>query len=391
MEKRIYLSAPHMNGYEQKYIREAFNTNWIAPLGPNVDAFEKELCCYVGVEHGVALSSGTAAIHLALKYLGVSQGDYVFCSSLTFSGSCNAILYEKAIPVFIDCERDSWNMSPKALEKAMRWAELQGKLPKAVIIVDLYGQPADYSTLLEICDHYSIPVIEDAAEALGASYGMCGNEFYQQAKGCSGKCGSFGYIGIFSFNGNKIITTSGGGMAISNNPDAIKKMKFWSTQAREPELHYEHKEIGYNYRMSNICAGIGRGQLITLDDRVAIKKKIFENYKNDFSNIEAIKMMPVSEKGEPNYWLSAITIDKASGVSPLEIINVLCANNVEARPLWKPMHLQPVFKDAPYFGHSADTDISAALFEGGLCLPSGTNMTAEEQEYVIGLVRGLFT
>lgn len=389
MDKRIYLSPPHLSGLEQKYIQEAFDTNWIAPLGPNVDAFEKEISQYVGVQQGLALSSGTAAIHLALKYFGVGQGDYVFCSSLTFSGSCNAIAYEKAIPVFIDSEPDSWNMSPVALEKAFVWASKEGNLPKAIIIVDLYGQSADYNKLLPICQQYKVPVIEDSAEALGATYGICGTDISRHALGYSGKCGHFGHIGIFSFNGNKIITTSGGGMAVSNDEDALKKMKFWSTQAREPELHYEHKEIGYNYRMSNICAGIGRGQLIMLEQKVSRKKEIYYKYKEAFADIEYLNMMPISEKGEPNYWLSVFTLDKASGVTPTQIINKLEENNVESRPLWKPMHLQPVFKESLYFSHGENIDVSADIFDVGVCLPSGTSMTEDEQGYVVDLVRGV--
>lgn len=360
-----------MGGNEIKYIQDAFDSNWIAPLGKNVDGFEHDVSSYVGVNHALALSSGTAAIHLALKYLGVGEGDYVFCSSLTFSGSCNAIVYEKAIPVFIDSEPQSWNMSPIALQKAFDWASAQGKLPKAVIIVDLYGQSADYDKLLPICEHYGVPVIEDAAEALGASY--------------NGKrCGSFGYINIFSFNGNKIITTSGGGMAVSNDANAIEKMKFWSTQSREAELHYEHKEIGYNYRMSNICAGIGRGQMEVLDQRVSAKKRVYDTYKACFEGITPIKLMPILEKGQPNYWLSVITLDSTYGVTPKQIINSLAQSNIESRPVWKPMHLQPVFKECKYFTH--DGDISAELFRIGVCLPSGSAMTPEEQENVISII-----
>ena len=371
MMNRLFLSPPHMGGNEIKYIQDAFDSNWIAPLGKNVDGFEHDVSSYVGVNHALALSSGTAAIHLALKYLGVGEGDYVFCSSLTFSGSCNAIVYEKAIPVFIDSEPQSWNMSPIALQKAFDWASAQGKLPKAVIIVDLYGQSADYDKLLPICEHYGVPVIEDAAEALGASYN-------------SKKCGSFGYINIFSFNGNKIITTSGGGMAVSNDANAIEKMKFWSTQSREAELHYEHKEIGYNYRMSNICAGIGRGQMEVLDQRVSAKKKIYDTYKACFEGITPIKLMPILEKGQPNYWLSVITLDSTCGVTPTQIINSLAQSNIESRPVWKPMHLQPVFKECMYFAH--ESDISSELFENGVCLPSGSAMTPEEQEKVINIV-----
>jgi len=243
LNRRIYLSPPHAGGREMDYIKEAFDTNWIAPLGPNVDEFEKELCRYVGIKHGLALSSGTAGIHLALRYLGVGQGDVVFCSSLTFAGSCSPVIYQQAIPVFIDSEPYSWNMSPDALEKAFQWAQKKNRIPKAVIIVDLYGQSADYDCLVPICERYGVPVIEDAAEALGASYN-------------GRKCGHFGLISVFSFNGNKIITTSGGGMVVSEDSQAIEKMRFWSAQAREDVRHYEHKEIGYNYRLSNICAGI---------------------------------------------------------------------------------------------------------------------------------------
>lgn len=372
MSKRVFLSPPHMSGNEMKYIQDAFDSNWIAPLGKNVDGFEQDVSTYVGVNHALALSSGTAAIHLALKYLGVGEGDYVFCSSLTFSGSCNAIAYEKAIPVFIDSEPKSWNMSPIALQKAFDWANSRGKLPKAVIIVDLYGQSADYDELLPICEHYGVPVIEDAAEALGASYN-------------GKKCGSFGYINVFSFNGNKIITTSGGGMAVSNDADAIHKMKFWSTQSREAELHYEHKEIGYNYRMSNVCAGIGRGQMEVIDDRVSAKKKIYQNYKTQFLDIPQINMMPILEKGEPNYWLSVITLDSSCEVTPTQIINKLAQSNIESRPVWKPMHLQPVFSGCIYFKHSED--VSSSLFSQGICLPSGSAMSQDEQLSVISIIK----
>jgi pyridoxal phosphate-dependent aminotransferase EpsN len=356
MKKRIYLSPPHMSGLEIKYIKEAFKTNWIAPLGPNVDAFEKELCDYVGIKYGLALSSGTAAIHLALKYLGVDQGDYVFCSNFTFIGSCNPIMYERAIPVFIGSEAESWNMSPLALEKAFHWAKKENKMPKAVIITDLYGQSADYEALLPICDHYKVPVIEDSAEALGATY-------------MNKKCGTFGYINIFSFNGNKIITTSGGGMAVSDDEDVIKKLRFWSTQAREPEIHYEHKEIGYNYRMSNICAGIGRGQLKVIDKRISEKKRVRENYEEGLKDLP-ISFMPVLEKGKPNYWLTVITIEKGSKVTPKDIILALEKENIESRPVWKPMHMQSIFANYDYIGNY----ISKKFFRNGVCLPSGTNM-----------------
>lgn len=380
--KRIYLSPPHMGGNEIKYIQEAFDTNWIAPAGPNITAFEEEICDYVDIKHALALSSGTSGIHLALKYLGVKTGDYVFCSTLTFAASCNPIMYEKAIPVFIDSEPNTWNMSPDALERAFEWAKKENKMPKAVVIVDLYGQSADYEKLLPICKHYKVPVVEDAAEALGATY-----------KGK--KCGTFGKIGVFSFNGNKIITTSGGGMAVSNDKKAIDKMRFWSTQAREPVRHYEHKEIGYNYRMSNICAGIGRGQLEVLDDRIPIRKKTYERYKQGFSDLPTT-MMPVYEKGDPNYWLSVITIDKNSKVKPEDIIIALEENNIESRPVWKPMHMQPIYRDFPFFPNTKEctnTDydsVSQDLFERGICLPSGTAMTDEDLDRVIEIVRKVF-
>lgn len=373
MNRRIYLSPPHMSGDEMKYILSAFCTNWIAPMGPNVDAFEEEVAAYIGVNGAVALSAGTAAIHLALKSFGVQQGDYVFCSSFTFAGSCNPILYEKAIPVFIDAEPDSWNMSPKALTLAFERFEKKGKLPKAIIIVNLYGQSADYDKLLPICDYYNVSVIEDAAESIGATY--------------KGKqTGTFGKIGIFSFNGNKIITTSGGGMAVSDDLEVLKKIKFWSTQAREPGNYYEHKEIGYNYRMSNIIAGIGRGQIRVLNDRIKSRKRIHDTYKEAFEDLSEIKMMPIAEYGFPNYWLTIIMLDKNSKTRPCEIISKLEEDNIESRRLWKPMHLQPLFKECDYFCSSED--ISAKLFEDGLCLPSGTAMTDDEISRVISRVRG---
>ncbi|WP_370511622.1 DegT/DnrJ/EryC1/StrS family aminotransferase [Paenibacillus odorifer] len=352
-----------------KYVQEAFDTNWIAPLGTNVDKFEEELCEYVGVEHGLALSSGTAGIHLALKYFGVGPGDYVFCSDLTFAGSCNPILYQYANPVFIDSEPETWNMSPIALEKAFEWAKKENKMPKAVIIVDLYGQSADYDLLLPICEQYGVPVIEDAAEALGATY-----------KGK--KCGSFGHVSIFSFNGNKIITTSGGGMVVSKDEDAIKKMRFWATQSREPAKHYEHKEVGYNYRMSNICAGIGRAQLQALDGFIDNRKNIYDQYKEKLNDFP-IEFMPISENGSPNYWLTVIILDEENLVISADIITELELENIESRPLWKPMHLQPIFSDAPIFYHMETECIGTNLFERGICLPSGSSLSINEQSLII--------
>ena len=361
-----------MSGNELKYIHEAFETNWIAPLGPNVDLFERELCNYVGMKHGLALSSGTAGIHLALRYLGVGIGDYVFCSDLTFAGSCNPIMYQHAYPVFIDSEPETWNMSPIALEKAFHWAKKENKMPKAVIIVDLYGQSADYENLLPICEHYGVPVIEDAAEALGAEY---------RGK----KCGNFGYIGVYSFNGNKIITTSGGGMVVSNDEEAIKKMRFWSAQARENANHYEHKEYGYNYRMSNICAGIGRGQLQVLDERINARKKIRNLYETKMKYFP-VNFMPLSEKGRPNYWLTVITLNK-NGISTEFIINELEKENIESRPVWKPMHLQPVFKSYPFFSHFDSGNVSEDLYIRGICLPSGSLLTESDLERIIHTIK----
>ncbi|OKP93053.1 pyridoxal phosphate-dependent aminotransferase [Paenibacillus sp. P32E] len=376
MQERIFLSPPHMSGNEMKYIQEAFDTNWIAPLGTNVDKFEEELCEYVGVNHALALSSGTAGIHLALKYYGVGPGDYVFCSDLTFTGSCNPILYQYANPVFIDSEPETWNMSPVALEKAFEWAQSEDKMPKAVIIVDLYGQSADYDQLLPICRKYGVPVIEDAAEALGATY-----------KGK--KCGTFGDISIFSFNGNKIITTSGGGMVVSNDEAAIKKMRFWSTQSREIAKHYEHKEIGYNYRISNISAGIGRGQLQALEGFIKNRKENYNTYKEGLKELP-LQIMPISEHGSPNYWLSVVTVNISSSITPEYIIDLLGTKNIESRPLWKPMHMQPLFSEAPMFYHMESECIGSQLFEYGICLPSGSSLTKVQQSLVLQTIDEAF-
>lgn len=377
--KRIYLASPHMGGLEEVFVKEAFDTNWIAPLGANVDGFEKELSEYVGSKTGAALSSGTAAIHMALKAVGVEKGDKVFCSSLTFAASCNPIIYEGGIPVFIDSEPESHNMSPVALEKAFKAYEEKGEMPKAVIVVNLYGQSADMDKIIEICKKYNVPIIEDAAESLGATY--------------KGKhSGTFGEYGIYSFNGNKIITTSGGGMLVSNNEEGIAKVRFWSTQARDKARHYEHTELGYNYRMSNIVAGIGRGQLRVLEDRIAKKKEIFETYKEAFKEIEDIEMMPVCEYGEPNYWLTTITLNENSKVKPLDIILALEKENIESRPIWKPMHIQPYYKEYDFYSHNDEEEISVSedIFNRGVCLPSDTKMTKEEQERVIKIIKELF-
>ncbi len=377
-QQRIYLSPPHMSGYEEKYIAEAFDSNWIAPLGPNVDAFEREVAEYVGAKGALALSSGSAAIHLALKLLGVSKGDPVICSSLTFAASANPIIYEGGEPVFIDSEPDSWNMSPKALDKALEVLKRKGKLPKAAIIVDLYGQSADMDPLFELFNHYQIPVIEDAAEALGATY--------------KGKhCGTFGNFGVFSFNGNKIITTSGGGMLISDDLKALEKARFWATQARDKARHYQHSEIGYNYRLSNILAGIGRGQIRVIEDRVEARRRIFDRYVADLEDLPVLKFMPEADYGRCNRWLTTLTIDqKIAEVTINDLLTTFEDNNIESRPVWKPLHLQPVFKDCLYFTHEETRSVSDELFAQGICLPSGSSLTEEEQDRIVRVMRSLF-
>lgn len=377
-KKRIFLASPHMGGLEEVFVKEAFQSNWIAPLGPNVDAFEKEVAEYVGVKGASAMVSGTAAIHMALKCIGIEEGDKVFCSSLTFAASCNPIIYEKGKPVFIDSEPNGYNMSPKALKKAFKKCEEDGQLPKAVIVVNLYGRSADLDKIKEICDYYNVPIIEDAAESLGATY--------------KGKMsGTIGEYGIYSFNGNKIITTSGGGMLISNNEEMIEKTRFWSTQSREAERYYEHKELGYNYRMSNVVAGIGRGQLRVLEKRIDNKKHIFESYKEAFKNIEDIEMAPICEYGEPNYWLSIMILKEESKIKPIDIIKALEKENIESRPIWKPMHLQPFYKKFEFFSHNKDgISVGEDIFNRGICLPSDTKMTKDDIEEVIRIIRKLF-
>ncbi len=372
--KKIFLASPHMSdeGYEQAYIKEAFDTNWVAPLGENVNKFEQELSEYVGSKTGAALSSGTAAIHMALKALDVKKGDIVFCPSLTFSATANPIIYQNATPVFIDSERDTWNMDPLSLEKAFE----KYPNPKAVIVVHLYGTPAKIDEIKAICDKHNVPLVEDAAESLGSTY--------------KGKeTGTFGKYGIYSFNGNKIITTSGGGMLVSEDEERIAKVRFWSTQAREKARHYQHNEIGYNYRMSNIVAGIGRGQLKVLNDRIAKKTEIYNTYKEAFKSISEIEMQPTPEDTKPNHWLSVITIKEDSKVTPLQIIEALEKENIESRPVWKPMHMQPVFEKCDYI-QVAEKSVSEDLFTRGVCLPSDTKMTMEEQERVIKIIKGLF-
>lgn len=368
--KRIYLASPTMHGEEECFVREAFETNWVAPLGPNVDAFERELAAAVGIDFATALVSGTSAIHLALKLCGVTRGDIVFCSSLTFSASANPITYEGAIPVFIDSEWDTWNMDPRALEEA--FAKYPGA--KAVILANLYGTPARLAEIRAICDARDVPMIEDAAESLGAL--------------CEGRAtGTFGDFGVFSFNGNKIITTSGGGMLVSRRKKAIEKARFWATQSREPARHYEHKEIGYNYRMSNVVAGIGRGQLRHLREHVALKKKIYERYRDGFVGLDCVRMNPWRVGDEPNFWLSCMTIDEGRAVEPLDVILALERENIECRPIWKPMHLQPVFKGCDFVQVAPGRSIAQRIFESGLCLPSDIKNTDEDMARIIDIVR----
>lgn len=364
-----------MSGREQKYIKEAFKTNWIAPLGPNVDAFEKEIAEYVGASDAVAVSSGTAAIHLALLLVDVKAGDKVFCSSLTFIASANPIIYQGAEPVFIDSEPDTWNMSPEALERAFHDALSEGQLPKAVIIVNLYGQSAKMDELMKICKHYKVPVIEDAAESLGSRY--------------KGKAsGIFGDFGVYSFNGNKIITTSGGGMLISNDTEALKKARFLATQAREPALHYQHSVTGYNYRLSNILAGVGRAQLEVLDERVRMRREIFQRYHHHLSSIPGIQFMPELNETYSNRWLTVMLVDEDDlGVSKDVILSDLVDKNIEARPVWKPLHMQPVFNEMKYYPHSEKHNVSETLFHKGICLPSGSNMSEEDQMRVIDSIK----
>jgi dTDP-4-amino-4,6-dideoxygalactose transaminase len=375
MNERIYLASPHMSdeGYEMQYVQEAFDTNWIAPLGPNVNAFEKEIAAYVGSEVAAALSTGTSALHLALISLGVGEGDEVFCSSLTFSASANPIIYQNATPIFIDSEPESFNMSPVALKKAFKEHN-----PKAVIVVNLYGQSADMDKIKAICDSHHVPIIEDAAESLGATY--------------NGKMsGTFGKFGIFSFNGNKIITTSGGGMLVSDNEEAIQKARFWATQSREDKRHYEHTELGFNYRMSNVSAGIGRGQLRVLEERIRQKKAIYDKYKEAFRGIKGISMSPVCDYGEPNYWLSVMTIDSGCEVKPIDVMVMLENDNIEARPVWKPMHLQPFYDKCAFYSHKeCGMSVAEDIFNRGVCLPSDTKMTDKDMDRIICITRNLF-
>lgn len=374
---KIWLSSPHMGGSEQKYVQEAFDTNWVAPLGPNVTGMEQDLEQYLANGSAVgALSSGTAAIHLGLILLGVQAGDTVLCQSMTFSASANPILYQGATPVFIDSEWDTWNLCPVALEEAIISEIAKGNKPKAIIAVHLYGVPYKIEAVRAVADAYSIPILEDSAEALGSSY-----------KGQ--KCGTFGDIGVLSFNGNKIITTSGGGAIVTPTAALKEKAIFFATQSRDAAPHYQHSEIGYNYRMSNICAGIGRGQMEVLDDHVANRREMHDFYVAIFNDIPGVTVFTVPNADYfANYWLSAILVDpeKTNGITRETMRLALEVENIESRPLWKPMHLQPIFEKYPYYG----TTVSETLFENGLCLPSGSNLTDEDRNRIKSVLLNLF-
>lgn len=368
IDEQILLSTPHMGETERDFVDEAFRTNWIAPLGPNVDAFELELAEKVGAKHAVALSSGTAAIHLGLILLDVGPGDTVFCSSLTFAASVNPIMYQGAIPVLIDSEPESWNMSPAALERALEHAVRKGRPPKAVIVVNLYGQSADMEPIVALCDSYGIPMLEDAAESLGAKY-----------RGKSS--GNFGKIGIYSFNGNKIITTSGGGMLVTEEKELADRARFLATQARDRAPHYQHSTVGYNYRMSNILAGVGRGQLKVLDERVGARRAVYARYREAFAGVDWLDLMPEPDWSFSTHWISACAIAPDANVTAAAIIERLAGEFIEARPVWKPMQLQPVFAHCDYFPHGNES-VSERLFDRGICLPSGSNMTVDQIDRV---------
>ena len=374
MKQPILLSTPHIGEQELKFVQEAFDTNWVAPVGPHLDAFEQEFSQVVGAKYSAALSSGTAALHLALKLAGVTAGDEVFCSTFTFIASVSPITYLGAKPVFIDSDRTSWNMDPNLLATTLAQKDRIGKLPKAVVLVHLYGQSADIEPILQECDRYGVPLIEDAAEALGATY-----------KNTSP--GTWGRAGIFSFNGNKIITTSGGGMLVSGDRELISQAKFLATQARDPQPHYEHTEIGFNYRLSNVSAGIGRGQLIVLKERVAARRRNFAFYQETLGDLPGIEFMPEADFGTSTRWLSCLTFDPdVGGIDREQVRLKLLEQQIESRPVWKPMHLQPVFSNC----ECANNGIAEDLFHKGLCLPSGSNLTDEELQRVTTQIRELY-
>lgn len=371
---RIFLSPPHLGGAEFAFVEEAFRTNWIAPVGPHVDAFEREFCARFGFRHAAALASGTAALHLALRLAGVRAGDEVACSTLTFAASANPILYEQARPVFIDSEAASWNLDPELLESWLADRARSGRLPRAVVAVDLYGQCADYTRIAASCARYGVSLIEDAAEALGAT--------------CAGRpAGAFGKAAIFSFNGNKIITTSGGGMLVSDDGELVERARFLATQARDAAPHYQHSQLGFNYRLSNVLAGIGRGQLQLLDQKIEARRRIFARYVDALKDLRGVTFMPEAVFGRSNRWLTVLTIDPAeAGVNREQVRLTLEAENIEARPVWKPLHLQPLFAGCEHVGGA----VAERLFERGLCLPSGSAMTDDDLQRVVAVVRDQF-
>lgn len=373
--KKIYLASPHMSDekYEEKFVKEAFDTNWLSTVGENLNKFEESVRNYLGIKASVGLSSGTSAMHLGLKALGVSKDDIVFVSDLTFSASVNPIIYENATPIFIDSDYETWNMDPKALEKAFE----KYPNPKAVIVVHLYGRASNMDEICKICREHKVPILEDSAEGLGSKY-------KEKFLGTFGKCSAL------SFNGNKIITTTGGGMLVSDDEDLVSKVKFWSTQSKDPARYYQHSEIGYNYRMSNVLAGIGRGQMMVLENRVAKKREIFDTYKKAFKDIEDIEITDEKEYERSNRWLSTITLKKNSKIKPLDIIESLEKENIEARMVWKPMHMQPIFEKYDFITLQDEVSVGEDLFTRGVCLPSDTKMTNEDLERVINIVRKLF-
>ena len=371
--KKIPLATPTMHGEEQKYIQEAFDTNWVSPLGPNVDAFEREIAAYAGASASAALSSGTAALHLSVILAGVKEDDIVFIPSLTFAASVNPVRYEKAVPVFIDSERDTWNMDPAALRKAFE----KYPHPAAVMAVHLYGTSAEMDEICSICKKNQVPLIEDAAESLGTTY--------------RGKMtGTFGDYGIYSFNGNKIITTSGGGILVAKKEEDVEKARFLSRQARDPARHYQHSTIGYNYRMSNIVAGIGRGQMLHINDHIEKKQRIYRRYKEAFADIAEIEMNPLNRNGIDNNWLSCMTVAPGSSVTPVQIMDALAAEGIETRPIWKPMHLQPIFEEYEFIQVEKGLSVSEDIFNRGLCLPSDIKNTEEDMQHIIQIVRQQF-
>jgi pyridoxal phosphate-dependent aminotransferase EpsN len=372
MAQRIYLSPPHMGGDEFELVADAFRSNWVAPLGPHVDAFERELAARVGVGHAVALASGTAAVHLALRLLGVGPGDEVLCSSLTFIASASPIVYEGARPVFIDSEASTWNIDPGLVEEELAACAARGRLPRAAVVVDLYGRCADYDRILAACDRFGVPVVADAAESLGATY--------------RGRpAGSFGKFGVFSFNGNKIITTSGGGMLVSDDGEAVERARFLATQARDPAPHYQHSVVGYNYRLSNVLAAIGRGQLRVLGDRIAVRARNYQFYRKHLGDLPGVAFMPTAPYGSPNYWLTCVMIDPgAFGATREDVRLALEAADIESRPVWKPLHLQPAFAGCRVRGGA----VARSIFERGLCLPSGSSLTDQDLDRIVEIVRG---